>query len=113
RVVFNIVNFSKNRNLFDSANAAPVFRVGTEGNWSRIAARHIFYYRSQAHGDRFILSFVHIFRSIDRTEFAYCIPYSYTKLQKFLMQLESRHLPFFKRNPLTETVVRKIFSTFS
>lgn len=74
---------------------------------NRIPSKHIYYYRSQSHGDRFILSFVHVFAARnDYCEFAYCIPYSYTKLQNFLIDIERRKLPYFKRKQLTLSLVK-------
>ena len=66
--------------------------------------RTFYYYSSKAHSDRFILSFIHIFSDSQKCYFAYCIPYEYTKLQKYLLELEQRNLPFFKRDPLTHSV---------
>ncbi|CAD5212064.1 unnamed protein product [Bursaphelenchus okinawaensis] len=110
RVMFNVVNFSKLRNLFDTGQASPVYRehgdvVGTE--WARIAPKNIYYYRSQVHGDRFILSFVHVFKNVTSCEFAYCIPYSYTQLQDFLTLLEQKNLNYFKREALCYTVQKR------
>ncbi|KAI1721033.1 zinc carboxypeptidase domain-containing protein [Ditylenchus destructor] len=108
RVVFNVVNFSKMRTLFDSGSAAPVYKADTETEWNRVPAKHIYYYKSQPHGDRFILSFVHIFQSRnERCEFAYCIPYTYSHLQSFLGELEAKDMPHFKRETLTLSVQKR------
>ncbi|TMS35557.1 hypothetical protein L596_002936 [Steinernema carpocapsae] len=107
RVVFNIVNFSKDRNLFDSASASPVYKASSQTSWSRIPVKNLYYYRSAAHGNRFILSFSHQFDDSHRVEFAYCIPYSYSKLQQFLGNLEARNLPFFKRDLLASSVQKR------
>uniref|UniRef100_A0A915ETD0 Uncharacterized protein n=1 Tax=Ditylenchus dipsaci TaxID=166011 RepID=A0A915ETD0_9BILA len=108
-VVFNIVNFSKLRTLFDSGAAAPVFKTDADKVWSnRISAKHIYYYRSQPHGDRFILSFVHVFQTKnEHSEFAYCIPYTYSQLQNFLIGLEALNLPYFKKESLTLSVQKR------
>ncbi|KAE9547834.1 hypothetical protein FO519_008954 [Halicephalobus sp. NKZ332] len=107
RVVFNIVNFSKLRTLFDTGSAAPVYRSESEETWSRISAKNIYYYASKAHADRFILSFIHVFQNPGKSYFAYCIPYSYTKLQKFLQDLEKKDLSYFRRDSLTLSVQRR------
>ncbi|KAK0395856.1 hypothetical protein QR680_001466 [Steinernema hermaphroditum] len=107
RVVFNIVNFSKDRNLFDSASAAPVYKASSQTSWSRIPVKNLYYYRSAAHGNRFILSFSHLFDDSHRVEFAYCIPYTYSKLQQFLSNIDSRSLPFFKRDLLCHSVQKR------
>uniref|UniRef100_A0A0M3IEG8 Cytosolic carboxypeptidase 6 n=1 Tax=Ascaris lumbricoides TaxID=6252 RepID=A0A0M3IEG8_ASCLU len=107
RVVFNVVNFSKLRTLFDTASAAPVARCCTQMTWSRIPAKHLYYYRSAVHADRFVLSFAFIFDSAQRYEFAYCIPYTYTDLQNLLTEIDSRGLRFFSRDILTLSVQRR------
>ncbi|KAI6227835.1 Cytosolic carboxypeptidase 6 [Aphelenchoides besseyi] len=109
RVVFNIVNFSKLRNLFDKGCAAPVYREfgSDEGTWNRISANRIYYYRSKPHGDRFILSFVHIFRNVKRCEFAYSIPYTFTRLQEYLKRIDAKHLNYFRRDPLCMSVQKR------
>uniref|UniRef100_A0A1I7XYQ8 Peptidase_M14 domain-containing protein n=1 Tax=Steinernema glaseri TaxID=37863 RepID=A0A1I7XYQ8_9BILA len=107
RVVFNIVNFSKDRNLFDSASASPVYKASSQTSWSRIPVKNLYYYRSAAHGNRFILSFSHLFDDSHRVEFAYCIPYTYTKLQQFLGNIESRNLSFFKRDLVCQSVQKR------
>ena len=107
RVVFNVVNFSKLRTLFDTGSAAPVYRSESEENWSRISAKNIYYYASKPHADRFILSFMHVFQNAEKCYFAYCIPYSYSKLQKFLQGIERRNLACFKRDCLTLSVQRR------
>uniref|UniRef100_A0A915BTU0 Cytosolic carboxypeptidase N-terminal domain-containing protein n=2 Tax=Parascaris univalens TaxID=6257 RepID=A0A915BTU0_PARUN len=107
RVVFNVVNFSKLRTLFDTASAAPVVRCCTQMSWSRIPVKHLFYYRSAVHADRFVLSFAFVFDSAQRYEFAYCIPYTYTDLQNLLAEIDSRGLRFFSRDVLTLSVQRR------
>ncbi|CAD5216263.1 unnamed protein product [Bursaphelenchus xylophilus] len=109
RIMFNVVNFSKLRNLFDTGQASPVYREcgDTVGEWSRIAPKNIYYYRSQVHGDRFILSFVHVFKNVFSCEFAYCIPYTYTQLQDYLTILDQRQMDYFKREVLCLTVQKR------
>ncbi|CAB3411218.1 unnamed protein product [Caenorhabditis bovis] len=107
RVIFNIVNFSKQRTLFENGTAAPVVKSKPQNSWSRIPSRHIYYYRSSQHGDRWILSFAFIFEGGDVVKFAYSIPYTYDHLQKWLTELESRNYPFFHRDILTYTVQKR------
>lgn len=131
RTVFNVVNFSKLRNLFETGSASPVYREFSNdgvGEWqvlrilskyitfilnlsrNRIPPKDIYYYRSHVHGDRFILSFAHVFKSVYKCEFAYCIPYTYSELQNYLIELDERHLKFYKREVLCNTVVRDIIT---
>uniref|UniRef100_A0A8R1I853 Uncharacterized protein n=1 Tax=Caenorhabditis japonica TaxID=281687 RepID=A0A8R1I853_CAEJA len=71
---------------------------------ARIPSRHIYYYRSAQHNDRWILSFAFIFESPDAVRFAYCIPYTYGQMQKWLAEVEARKYPFFHRDLLTYSV---------
>ncbi|VDM38552.1 unnamed protein product [Toxocara canis] len=107
KVVFNVVNLSKLRTLFDTASAAPVVRRCSQQTWMRIPVKHLYYYRSAAHADRFVLSIAFIFDSAQRYEFAYCIPYTYTDLQNLLAEIDSRNLRFFSRDVLALSVQRR------
>lgn len=80
---------------------------------SRIPAKHLYYYRSAVHADRFVLSFAFIFDSAQRYEFAYCIPYTYTDLQNLLTEIDSRGLRFFSRDILTLSVVIVSITTYN
>ncbi|CAI5440904.1 unnamed protein product [Caenorhabditis angaria] len=107
RVIFNIVNFSKQRTLFEMGIAAPVVKSAENNNWTRIPSRHIYYYRSTQHSDRWILSFAFIFESPDPVQFAYCIPYTYGYMQKWLGELEARKYTFFSRDLLAMSVQKR------
>lgn len=108
--------------------AAPVVKSNAQNSWydenpsifyfkepfqhfrARIPSRHIYYYRSSQHNDRWILSFAFIFESPDPVQFAYCIPYTYGQMQIWLNELESRKYPFFHRDLLVQTVVNWKYS---
>ncbi|CAL2033425.1 unnamed protein product [Caenorhabditis brenneri] len=107
RIIFNIVNFSKQRTLFEMGIAAPVVKSNAQNSWARIPSRHIYYYRSSQHNDRWILSFAFIFESSDPVQFAYCIPYTYGQLQSWLSELDARKYPFFHRDLLAHTVQKR------
>lgn len=65
----------------------------------------VFWFKSKPHGDRYILSFVHVFRNVTRVYFAYCVPYTYSQLQEFLRSVDARGLRFWRRDPLCMSVV--------
>jgi len=46
----------------------------------------------------------------DVYHFAYCYPYTYTRLQNYLDNLEMKAYPFFQRELLTSTIVSIAFS---
>ncbi|UMM18904.1 hypothetical protein L5515_014760 [Caenorhabditis briggsae] len=87
--------------------AAPVVKSNANNSWARIPSRHIYYYRSSQHNDRWILSFAFIFESSDPVQFAYCIPYTYGQMQSWLNELESRKYTFFHRDLLIHTVQKR------
>ncbi|KAF8794276.1 Cytosolic carboxypeptidase 6 like protein [Argiope bruennichi] len=81
--------------------------VGTNpvGKWVRIPSNCVFYYRCPEHGNRYVLSIVFAFdKEDDVYHFAFSYPYSYTRLQKYMESLESKQLPFFKREKIGETL---------
>ena len=77
----------------------PNFRV-------RIPAKHVYYYRCPDHRKNYVMSFSFCFdKEDDVYQFAYCYPYSYTRLQNYLDNLEKKGLDFFSRELLCLTVV--------
>lgn len=85
RVVFSIVNFSKQRSLYRD-RMTPLVRSRSRMHlgWSRLPPRNCFYYKSPRHGGSYLLSFVFTFDGDENEvyDFAYSFPYSYTKLQR-------------------------------
>lgn len=72
----------------------------------RIPAKHVYYYRCPDHRKNYVMSFSFCFdREDDVYQFAYCYPYSYTRLQNYLDNLEKKNLDFFSRELLCLTVV--------
>ncbi|CAG9855261.1 unnamed protein product [Phyllotreta striolata] len=92
RVIFNIVNISKERNLF-MENMTPLVKSTSRQQWQRIPKQYVFYHKSPLHHGHYVLSFSFGF---DKEEdiFHFCLapPYSYTKLQTFLSILEKKSL---------------------
>ncbi|XP_060516211.1 cytosolic carboxypeptidase 6 [Cylas formicarius] len=90
RVIFNIVNISKERNLF-MENMTPLVKSSSRPKWQRIPKKYVFYHKSLAHQGNYILSFCFGFdREDDVFQFALAPPYSYSKLQAFLGLLEKK-----------------------
>ena len=54
RVIFNVVNLSKWRNLFKEG-LTPVVRSTSRPKWQRMPPGHVFYYRSPLHRNNFVL----------------------------------------------------------
>ncbi|GIY74148.1 hypothetical protein CDAR_166341, partial [Caerostris darwini] len=76
--------------------------------WVRIPSNCVFYYRCPEHNNRYVLSIVFVFdKEEDVYHFAFSYPYSYTRLQKYMESLESKQLPYFKREKIGETLHSK------
>lgn len=76
-------------------------------NRARIPAKHVYYYRCPDHRKNYVMSFSFCFdREDDVYQFAYCYPYSYTRLQNYLDNLEKKGMDFFHRELLCLTVVK-------
>lgn len=79
----------------------------------RIPAKHVYYYRCPDHRKNYVMSFSFCFdKEDDVYQFGYCYPYSYTRLQNYLDNLEKKDMDFFSRELLCLTVVMKILCLF-
>ncbi|XP_025833331.1 cytosolic carboxypeptidase 6 [Agrilus planipennis] len=109
RVIFNIVNMSKCRTLL-SEGMTPLVKSSTRQKWQRIPKRYVFYHRSPYHRGNYILSFAFGFDEDEIFQFALTAPYSYSRLQSYLTNLECR-LPksneFFHRELLAQSIQKR------
>ena len=81
---------------------------------ARIPAKHVYYYRCPDHRKNYVLSFAFCFdRESDVYQFSYCYPYSYTRLQNYLDNLEKRNMEYFKRELLCLSVVSIIYPVYT
>ncbi|XP_021710132.1 cytosolic carboxypeptidase 6 isoform X1 [Aedes aegypti] len=104
RVIFNIVNINKNRNLFKDG-MTPLVKSSSRPKWQRIPRCEVFYYKSAVHQNHYVLSFAFGFDKEDEVyQFALTFPYSYSKLQAYLNALESKFPESFERTTLGMTV---------
>ncbi|KAE8749703.1 hypothetical protein FOCC_FOCC003690 [Frankliniella occidentalis] len=101
RVIFNIVNMSKKKNhLLDGMT--PIVRSTTRPKWQRLPNQVVHYYRSPEHRNHYVLSFTFAFdREEEIYHFALCRPYSYSRCQAHLEQLDRKALPHVRREVLT------------
>ena len=77
----------------------------------RIPAKYVYYYRCPDHRKNYVMSFAFVFDREDEVyQFSYCYPYSYTRLQNYLDNLEKRNYDFLHRELLCLTVVSPSFS---
>uniref|UniRef100_A0A3B5LTQ5 AGBL carboxypeptidase 4 n=1 Tax=Xiphophorus couchianus TaxID=32473 RepID=A0A3B5LTQ5_9TELE len=105
RVIFNVVNFSKTKSLYRDG-MSPVVKSTSRPKWQRLPPKNVYYYRCPDHRRNYVMSFAFCFdREDDVYQFAYCYPYTYTRLQHYLASLERRNLPYLQREQLGLSVV--------
>lgn len=72
----------------------------------RLPPKNVYYYRCPDHRRNYVMSFAFCFdREDDVYQFAYCYPYTYSRLQHYLASLERRNLPYLQREQLGLSVV--------
>lgn len=108
KVIFNIVNMSKSRNLFNSG-LTPLVKSSSRPKWQRLPKKNVFYYRSPLHQNHYVLSFAFAFdKEDDVYQFALAPPYSYSRIQAYLSVIDQRQLQGekkFTRSLLTKSLV--------
>ncbi|XP_006800537.1 cytosolic carboxypeptidase 6-like [Neolamprologus brichardi] len=76
--------------------------------WQRLPAKNVYYYRCPDHRRNYVMSFAFCFdREDDVYQFAYCYPYTYSRLQHYLASLERRNLPYLQREQLGLSVQQR------
>ncbi|KAL1130117.1 hypothetical protein AAG570_013056 [Ranatra chinensis] len=107
RVIFNVVNFSKRWNCFREG-ATPLVRSSSRPHWQRMPRNTVFYHSSPFHDNNYILSMCFNFdKEEDLYQFAFCYPYSYSRCQAHLDNLERRKLPHFNRQLLAQSIQKR------
>ena len=104
KVLINLVGHSKTKSLYRDG-MAPVVSSSRRPYWERMPEGCVYYYRSARHNKQYVLSFPFCFERADEVYyFAYCFPYTYSYLQRFLQTLDAKGLPHLRRECLTRTV---------
>ncbi|KAL3313119.1 Cytosolic carboxypeptidase 6 [Cichlidogyrus casuarinus] len=104
QVIFNLVNSSKSKSLYREG-MSPVVRSKSRPIWTRIPSKNVFYYKCPEHRKNYVLSFLFCFGpEEEQFQFAYCFPYTYSRLSNYLAGLQSKNLPFFSRDTLGKSV---------
>ncbi|XP_017660925.1 PREDICTED: cytosolic carboxypeptidase 6-like isoform X3 [Lepidothrix coronata] len=107
RVIFNVVNFSKTKSLYRDG-MAPMVKSTSRPKWQRIPSKNVYYYRCPDHRKNYVMSFAFCFdREDDTYQFAYCYPYTYTRLQHYLDTLQRRNMDYFCRELLGLSVQKR------
>lgn len=72
----------------------------------RLPPKNVYYYRCPDHRKNYVMSFAFCYdREDDIYQFAYCYPYTYTRLQHYLDNLQKRNMDYFNRERLGLSVV--------
>ncbi|XP_074762347.1 cytosolic carboxypeptidase 6 isoform X1 [Athene noctua] len=107
RIIFNVVNFSKTKSLYRDG-MAPMVKSTSRPKWQRIPSKNVYYYRCPDHKKNYVMSFAFCFdREDDTYQFAYCYPYTYTRLQHYLDNLQRRNMDYFCRELLGLSVQKR------
>ncbi|GJQ68556.1 hypothetical protein Trydic_g14409 [Trypoxylus dichotomus] len=88
----------------------PLVKSSTRPKWQRIPKRNVFYYRSPVHQNNYVLSFTFGFDREDEIfQFALAPPYSYSRLQSFLLSLDNKgkHSKCFLKREVIGSSVQK------
>nr|CAH8873658.1 unnamed protein product [Trichobilharzia regenti] len=107
RVIFNVVNFSKTKSLYREG-MSPLVKSSSRPSWSRIPQKCVFYYRCPEHKKKYVMSFAFSFDcEEDVYQFAYCYPYTYSRLQTYLGIIENKNYAHFRRELLGLTIQQR------
>jgi len=91
-VLFNITNFSKSKSLYRTGQSPLVCTEENRNRWYRLPPNTCWYYRPKASDKAcYQLSFAFKFpeKSVTgKVYFAYCFPYTYSRLQQYLQMLD-------------------------
>lgn len=106
RVIFNIVNISKSKNLFRDG-MTPLVKSSSRPKWQRIPGRQVFYYKSAQHQNHHVLSFAFAFdREDEAYQFCLTYPYSYTRYLGHLDNLALKY-SWVRRENLSSSVQKR------
>lgn len=106
RVIFNIVNISKIKNLFNRG-MTPIVKSTSKQKWQRIPRKQVYYYKSPQHQNHHVLSFSFNFdREDDVYQFSLTYPYSYTRYMGHLDNLCNKFTSV-KRETLVLSIQKK------
>ncbi|KAM9529890.1 cytosolic carboxypeptidase 6-like isoform 3-T3 [Salvelinus alpinus] len=117
-VTLDVLTASVNLSLTFSSDRTPVTlasEYGSTSQWrmcrkhrQRLPAKNVYYYRCPDHRRNYVMSFAFCFdREDDVYQFAYCYPYTYTRLQHYLDSLERRNLDYLQREQLGLSVQQR------
>jgi len=105
RIIFNLVNISKSRNLLTNG-LTPVVKSTSRPRWQRMPSSHVFYHRSPAHNNAYVLSFAFCFDAENEVyQFAMCQPFTYSRHKLAMEKLMAQNYNYVHK----ETIGKSVF----
>ncbi|XP_061488917.1 BEN domain-containing protein 5 isoform X4 [Rhineura floridana] len=87
---------------------SPTVKSTSRPKWQRLPPKNVYYYRCPDHRKNYVMSFAFCFdREDDIYQFAYCYPYTYTRLQHYLDNLQKRNMDYYCRELLGLSVQQR------
>ena len=110
RVIFNVVNLSRTRCLFQKG-MTPVVKSTSRPKWQRMPSNYCYFYRSPEHSDNVVLSFTFAFDVEERERYTFALnyPYSFTRAKAFESRLQERRPELVKVEPFAKSAVSSNF----
>ena len=109
RVIFNVVNLSRTRCLFQKG-MTPVVKSTSRPKWQRMPSNYCYFYRSPEHSDNVVLSFTFAFDVEERERYTFALnyPYSFTRAKAFETRLQERKPELVKVENFAQSAVSKL-----
>uniref|UniRef100_A0A8D8VZJ2 Cytosolic carboxypeptidase 6 n=2 Tax=Cacopsylla melanoneura TaxID=428564 RepID=A0A8D8VZJ2_9HEMI len=108
RVILNIVNIGKTKNLFREGMTPLVRSTSRNKKWYRMLNRDVYYHRSNAHRKHYVLSLIFAFdKEEDAYQISFSYPYSYSKCKLYLDTLEKKKNEFFHREVVNHSIQKR------
>ncbi|CEF70735.1 Cytosolic carboxypeptidase 6 [Strongyloides ratti] len=108
KVIFNFRNLSKKNVLLKKGVASPVVKEPGSDVWKRLKSSKIFYTENSLTTNSKVttnvLTIYYQFKNENSYQFAYCIPYTYSKLQKFLHEKEIMFHNIFRKQVIGKSI---------
>ena len=105
-IILHIYGYSKGKSQL-SEGFTPVIRSKTKPMWIRMPNENINWFKCNKHKNNCFTISIAFETNNDEYYIAYSYPYTYTYLQKFLIEIENLKLPYVKRYLLARTVQQR------
>lgn len=121
KVIFYIHGSTKNKSLYRDGMSPVVYSTSRPewyiylyilitimSNRQRLDSKQCAWYENPYSKNHYVLAiFFEFDNETDQYYFAYCFPYTYTYLQKFILNIESKKYAYFHHQILCKTILNK------